>query len=52
MSKLLVLEVIGLLILVAGIALLSVPVALIVAGVAVIGACEVRGGRDDGGGAL
>jgi hypothetical protein len=46
MSKLLVLEIIGLLILVVGIAMLSVPVALMVLGVAVVAACEVRGGED------
>jgi hypothetical protein len=45
MSKLLVLEIIGLLILVLGIAMLSVPVALMVLGVAVVAACEVRGGE-------
>jgi hypothetical protein len=45
MSKLLMLEIIGLLILVLGIAMLSVPVALMVLGVAVVAACEVRGGE-------
>lgn len=43
MSKLLLIEVLGLLLAVVGIALWSVPAALIVAGVAVVAACEVRG---------
>lgn len=49
MSKLLAIEIVALLVVVAGIALVSLPAALVVLGVAVIAACEVRGGRDDGG---
>ena len=48
MSKLLLIEIVGLLILVVGIALVSLPAALIVFGVAMIAACEVRGGTDGG----
>jgi hypothetical protein len=44
MSKLLLIETGGLLILVAGIAMLSVALAAIVLGAAVIAACEIRGG--------
>jgi hypothetical protein len=46
MSKLLLVEIIGLLLVVAGVALVSIPVAFIIAGLGVIVACEVRGGGD------
>jgi uncharacterized membrane-anchored protein YitT (DUF2179 family) len=43
MSKLLLAELVGGILVVAGISLFSIPVALITAGVGVIAACEVRG---------
>lgn len=49
MSRLLLVELLALIVVCVGIAMLSIPVALVVAGVSVIAACEVRD-RDGGGG--